>query len=582
MENNTTTTPVKAVKSKRGKKLSKAVTAFTVGVALLFTGGTFAVWEGSQSIGQHQTITAGELSIERARSAGSWTLNGNPLSESELSSVKLVPGDTVAYAGTEAPRVVGDTLTGWMYFQGTEAVQNALAGASGATMDWSVAGKQEARKLTSADHLVEQAVTFSVTLDTGSDNAAQALSLDLSGVQIAVSMIKPGGGTTPPPVDGGGEEDASALWVIKDDTVRRAVMDAVGVWDASELTQEHKDHVYSLDIFEITSDADLTELADIPKLEEVDLEAYELTSTQLTSLAKATQLQELRLSLHGPIESDLSELASLQNLTQLEVQGDLERLDGIGQLKKLTNLAIDDVYVRSLDFLDGLTELKELSVDHTSELADISAISNLSALKMLDLAWAESLTDLSPLAGMGIEKLNLSNTGASDFGFLSSLTSLKDLSVLQESFTSLEPLRGAGSLTKLNLHRFTPVTSLEPLNGMTQLEWLTVGSEKLIDGAPLASLAGLTSLDLSGSGITDLSVISGMNHLGHIKVSEKTADITPLRGKANLTNVDLRNAIGITNLEPLRGMTHITRLDVRGTSVTDFSPVDDFDFVIKD
>ena len=104
---------------------------------------------------------------------------------------------------------------------------------------------------------------------------------------------------------------------------------------------------------------------------------------------------------------------------------------------------------------------------------------------------------------------------ASDDALIKEASDLERLSIAhldlpQSRFTSLEPLKGLGTLSSLDLHDAAGITSLEPLKGLTQLSSLT-----------LINVTGITSLE-------------------------------PLRGLTNLSKLYLNDAKGITSLEPVK------------------------------
>lgn len=121
--------------------------------------------------------------------------------------------------------------------------------------------------------------------------------------------------------------------------------------------------------------------------------------------------------------------------------------------------------------------------------------------------------------------------------------------------TSLEPIKGLTNLTRLDLNRTSGITSLEPIRGLTNL----------------------TSLDLSGaSGVTSLEPIKGLTKLTSLNLfrARGITSLEPIEGLTNLTNLGLRHATGITSLEPIRGLTKLTSLDLGGArGITSLEPI---------
>lgn len=144
-------------------------------------------------------------------------------------------------------------------------------------------------------------------------------------------------------------------------------------------------------------------------------------------------------------------------LTSLEMLGagawPQEALPHIGRLPRLRVLYLNDIYLSSLEPLDGLSALEFAYVDGGSRLGGPGPLGELPALRYLHL-WAPGMRDLAPLA----------------------------------------------ALTQVNSLHVAPATvvdSLAPLAGLHDLRYLSVRCARVRDGgvAPLARLRGLRSLD---------------------------------------------------------------------------------------
>jgi serine/threonine-protein kinase len=165
----------------------------------------------------------------------------------------------------------------------------------------------------------------------------------------------------------------------------------------------------------------------------------------------------------------------------------------------------------------------------TNNVTDISPVRALAGLKSLGCrgAWRNGrLSDLSPLEGMQLAKLDCMDNNA-----------LCDLS----------PLRGM-PLVYLSCHG-TRLSDLSPLRGMP-LTYLNCAYSPLSDLSPLRGMP-LTTLDVGNTPVSDLSALGGIR----------------------LTNLSCNSCGKIVNLSPLRGMP-LTRLDIRGTRVADLSPLE--------
>lgn len=132
------------------------------------------------------------------------------------------------------------------------------------------------------------------------------------------------------------------------------------------------------------------------------------------------------------------------------------------------------------------------------------------------------ITDLTPLQGMPLVFLDLTDTRVSD------LTPLKGM--------PLGHLRLAG----------TQVTDLSPLRGMP-----------------------LTYLNFGASRISDLSPLEGMRLTQLIAAKSQVGDLRPIKGMP-LTILYLGGCPSVRDISAIEGMS-LTALDLRGTNPTDFT-----------
>ena len=95
-----------------------------------------------------------------------------------------------------------------------------------------------------------------------------------------------------------------------------------------------------------------------------------------------------------------------------------------------------------------------------------------------------------------------------------------------------------------------------------------------VDISPLAGLTKLTSLQMGGLVIDDLSAVANLKNLISLTVfnGEQALDLTPLAGLTNLQALTLRNN-KITDITPLKGLTNLTYLDLEGNQITDVTPL---------
>lgn len=116
--------------------------------------------------------------------------------------------------------------------------------------------------------------------------------------------------------------------------------------------------------------------------------------------------------------------------------------------------------------------------------------------------------------------------------------------------------------------------SLADIKKVTAIQELTLRNNKYIqDLEPLAQLAGLQVLDLSGTKINDLTPIRNLTELTELQAANtNVTDLTPLRYSTKLERLILTNT-KVTEVLVLENMTQLAELDLRHTAVKDLTPL---------
>ncbi len=241
------------------------------------------------------------------------------------------------------------------------------------------------------------------------------------------------------------------------------------------------------------------------------------------SAIKGAPLKVFKISgTHGgnPKVKDISALKGMQ-LTVLGLGAPVE------DLRPLAGMLLEEVFIgvaaKDVNVLKGMP-LKSVHL--------AGAVTDISALKGLPLTWislhgAYQLVDLSPLAGMPLQGLDL-------FGV---------------KVTDLSPLKG------MPIKMDQPPFSLPP--GVTDLGFLA--------GMPLPGL------DLSPTKIADLTPLKAMPALRNLRLSPVVKDLRPLKGM-KLTSLEAAGCRELADLGPLAGMP-LKSVDLRDTAVADVSPL---------
>ena len=137
------------------------------------------------------------------------------------------------------------------------------------------------------------------------------------------------------------------------------------------------------------------------------------------------------------------------------------------------------------------------------DISSLEDIPNMYYVRSLTLT-SQSISDLSPLSGMKLEAINLSDNYVGNLLPLKDMVTLRELDVCQNPLKDLTPLSRLLSLETLDISQ-TQVTDLHPLAELTKLETLKLAYCDVKDISVLAGLTNLREVDLSYTLVSDLS-----------------------------------------------------------------------------
>ena len=265
--------------------------------------------------------------------------------------------------------------------------------------------------------------------------------------------------------------------------------------------------------------------------------------------------------------------------------------------------------VENYQFLSALEKLEDLRIkncgltDSQFSAIDLSRLSELDAVDLSGNADLTNLSNLKNLAG-SLYRLNVSQTGVSDFSPLSDCTSLEYLTVNELGLGSLENLVGAvPSLIDLEAEQ-NEITDLSPLYALPGLRGLDVSGNQITDLAPLSGMEELVNLEADDNQITSLEALASCKSLQTISVSrnqletlsglEQALRLISLKADENkifelngIENCTLLNTVSIdgnavADLSVLaKSREKLTYLSFRDNQVTDLSPLTDMSSLKK-
>ena len=144
---------------------------------------------------------------------------------------------------------------------------------------------------------------------------------------------------------------------------------------------------------------------------------------------------------------------------------------------------------RDYEFLRVLPKVHTFSLE-SGVIDDISVISSMTNLKNLSLTSVTTKIDpdyLMSTEGITIEELGYDEHAILEISFLEGLTNLEKLTISSASVRELDPLAGLQKLTYLDLS-YNAIDDITPIAQLKNLEYLDLTQSIISDVSPLASL----------------------------------------------------------------------------------------------
>jgi len=265
--------------------------------------------------------------------------------------------------------------------------------------------------------------------------------------------------------------------------------------------------------------------------------SYKLTSDAVNQRLEELKAQKAAGYAQGDVViiggKEVEKDAASLILSQMDLtDGDIAPL---AQLTKLENLSLTDNNITSIAVLSGLKELNFLHLGGNL-ISDLAPLRGLTKLQTLYLD-GNPVTDLSPLYG------------------LTSLTtlSLKNIDIDQEQIKALK-----NALPNCGVF-------YDDMEDEEEVKELTLGG--------VSFTSDVTELNLSGLGITDISVLSECRNLTKLDLRDNNiTDITPLKDLLELSWLCIWNN-KVSDIRPLMGLTKLAYLDADNNKITDISAV---------
>lgn len=348
--------------------------------------------------------------------------------------------------------------------------------------------------------------------------------------------------------------------------------------------------VDSLDLSGTTTILDLSPIEVLRQLRYVDLSNTQIT--QLGPISNITFLEHLdvsntpttdiqfikyadklkSLNISSTMISDIGLLTNLKSIQSLEAaQTPIMSFVVLNEFDSLQRLILPNSGFNNGEHIQELKNLKELDLSQ-NYLLNFSALQNLSSLKYLNLA-ETNISDLSFLAAFNeLEVIDLTKTQLSDITSLSGLPALRKVLVdeTELSVSSADNFSRSNPSVLLIHH----VKDLNSWWAQLSSNWKAVLKKEfpniLADNPSIENLTqtiGLTSLDLSASGIEVLNPITRFVKLEKVDFSDTPVqDLIPLSEVRTLTEIIGKNTM-VGSIAPISQNTNLIRIDLAGSPV---------------
>ena len=179
---------------------------------------------------------------------------------------------------------------------------------------------------------------------------------------------------------------------------------------------------------------------------------------------------------------------------------------------------------------------------------------------------------ITPQRVASLTKLVIGPSGIHSLVGLGQLTNLEFLWLSENQIVDVSPLVQLTNLEFLLLSG-NQIADVTPLAQLTNLKWLMLSTNQIADVSPLAQLTNLEELNLSANQIADITPLAQLTNLEELHLSyNRIADVSPLAQLTNLEELNLfRNPI--TDVTPLAKLTNLSYLFLGANQVADVTPL---------
>ena len=328
---------------------------------------------------------------------------------------------------------------------------------------------------------------------------------------------------------------------------------------------------------------DFSPLCVLPNLTSLSIKGINISQAQLEALSKSLPNCAIHSDADPDEEQDISfgGVTFKSDVTELDLSGmGLRDISAIANCKEVTKLDLSGNEISDLSPLMNLPKLEWIDVSD-NQLTDLRPLMGMDKLKYID-ASGNSITGTSPVSMMnGIEELYLNDNPIGDFSGLRKTKSLKVLGLANTGLTDedLEYLGKLTLLTTLDIDGNADLSGEAVDRLQSKLATCNISRGALaynidVDGHTVLSNA--KELDLSGTGISDLTGLAKLNYLEKVDLSRNSiSNIYILEFTGSRQTIKELNLSGnlIEDITPLASLQAVEVLDLSNNRISSETPL---------
>lgn len=328
---------------------------------------------------------------------------------------------------------------------------------------------------------------------------------------------------------------------------------------------------------------DFSPLCVLPNLTSLSIKGIDISQAQLEALSKSLPNCAIHSDADPDEEQDISfgGVTFKSDVTELDLSGmGLRDISALENCKELVKLDLSGNEISDLSPLMNLPDLVWIDVSD-NQLTDLRPLMGMEKLKYID-ASGNSINSTAPVSMMnGIEELYLDDNPIRDFSGLRKVKSLKVLGLGNTGLRDedLEYLEKLTLLNGLNIDGNRDISG-EAVDALqSKLATCNISHGELaynidVDGHMVASNA--TELDLSGTGISDLTGLAKLPSLEIVNLSRNSiSNIYILEFTNSRKTIKELNLSGnlIEDITPLASLQAVEVLDLSNNMISSETPL---------